>query len=68
MPGVAGNLYYSREADSYWLALIGPIKCVELCDALLRNKWLRWLMLKTPYQFLPKPEPFGGVVEIGLDG
>lgn len=68
VPGGAGSLAYSKETNTFWLALVEPPKLVQILKSLAQKDSFRWLFLRLPKK-LDKPLPGNGiVVEIGLDG
>lgn len=68
VPGFGDNLVYSKETNTYWLAVILGMKSLRKLYIIAKVQPLYWLVNRLPDRYSPKGDPFGGVLELGLDG
>jgi sugar lactone lactonase YvrE len=65
LPGYPDGVSRSPRG-TFWVALY--TRRNPTADALAPHPWLRKVLWRLPAAFLPKPEPYGFVVELGADG
>lgn len=68
IPGAGDNMLYSKETNSYWVAVVFGMPSMRLMYTIARSKLLTQIMTRLPPKLLPRGKRFGGVLELDLDG